>query len=367
MKAKLSVAACSSMILTSNSNKTYWFRTCDIDTDIWKEGAHIVSIPKGAEIAFTGREKEKSQYGFLGMTNDKNDTWLLDGINTEGLVGGLLLLLEGTSVQKPRDGYEGYVGMELVTKFLSSCASVKEVMTQAKKVQVCNIPYEEQSVLATMHYHFTDKTGDEVILEASDKENPGIFTIYSKQDCIGIMTNSPSYTEQISNLSWYIAASPEFRYGREGRAIEQLDFESRQVSGNKEAAHLLRNDTFPASYCSYERFVRLAVLKALNHNGREFEDDKMLALGSSIMGAVYEPDSEGIYHYRGFDEKKHPIGQKHSKTQYLVMYDTAQGRMYLKAFDESSFTGYQLYRCSQEALERYWVKHKGMAGILWGN
>ncbi len=371
------ISACSCMTLTSKSGKNYWFRTCDIDTDIWKEGAHIVSFPAGEKITFHGREKEECYYAFMGMTNDEKDTWLLDGVNSEGLTGGLLLLLEGTSVEKSGESgggheeYAGYVGMELVTKFLSACASVKEVAELAKKVQVRSVPYQGMFVPSTMHFFFADASGDEVILEATDKAHPGIFTIYPKKEGIGIMTNSPTYPEQIDNLAWYIAISPELKYGgeieAEKKASQSLNFGNREVKGDAGAEHFLRSNTFPASYCSYDRFVRLAVLKSLNDCGRNFTDDKMLSYGSGIMSTVFEPRSKGIFHYTGFDEQDRPMNQKDGCTQYLVMYDTVQKKMYLRALDEAAFTEYLLDNCDKKKMTRYQVKHEGMAGIIKGN
>lgn len=353
------------MTLTSKSQRPYFFRTCDIDTDIWREGAHIVYVPRGEMIPFTGREKEQSRYAFMGMTNDKKDTWLLDGINSEGLAGGLLLLLEGTGVNQAeadKNRLNGYVGMELVSLFLSACKNVEEVKALAEKIRVCNIPFGGMEVPATMHYFFADAMGDEVILEASDKEMPGRLEIYSKEDGIGIMTNSPVFSKQKENLAWYIAASPELKAG-----IPALSFDGRILKGDIQAAHLLRNDTFPASYCSCDRFVRLAVLKALNDSGNKFPDDKMLALGSGITSSIYEPRSKGIYHYTGFDERGRPIHQKDGFTQYLVMYDLTQRKWYLRAFDEVCFTEYALERCTGNCITRYQIKHDPLAGILKGN
>jgi penicillin V acylase-like amidase (Ntn superfamily) len=358
------------MTLTSESQRPYFFRTCDIDTDIWREGAHIVYVPRGEMIPFTGREKEQSRYAFMGMTNDEKDSWFLDGINSEGLAGGLLLLLEGTGVNQAeadKNRLNGYVGMELVSLFLSACKNVEEVKALAEKIRVCNIPFGGMEVPATMHYFFADAMGDEVILEASDKERPGRLEIYSKEDGIGIMTNSPVFSKQKENLAWYIAASPELKAAAQTGGIPALPFDGRILKGNIDAEHLLRNDTFPASYCSCDRFVRLAVLKALNDSGNKFPDDNMLALGSGIMSSVYEPRSKGIYHYTGFDEKGRPINQKDGFTQYLVMYDSTQRKWYLRAFDEVCFTEYALERCAGNCITRYQVKHDPLAGILKGN
>ena len=42
--------ACSCMTLTSKSGNHYWFRTCDIENDIWEEGAHVVRKNAGEDI-----------------------------------------------------------------------------------------------------------------------------------------------------------------------------------------------------------------------------------------------------------------------------------------------------------------------------
>ena len=361
------VSACSSMTLQSESGRNYWFRTCDIDTDIWAEGAHVVSIPAESEIDFYGRGKEKSLYSLLGITNNMFDTWIMDGINEKGLTGGLLLLLEGAGVEKRKPGYEGYVGMELVTKFLSVCSNVQEVILLAEKIQVCKIPYEGQSVQATMHYFFMDITGDAVVLEAADEKNPGVFAIYSGKETIGVMTNSPVYPKQIQNLAWYISVSPELKAYSQREACDGLKFEGSKISGDREAAHFLRSNTFPASYCSYDRFVRLAVLKALNDCGRAFEDEKMLARGSGIMSSVFEPRTKGVFHYTGFDRDGNPTGQKDGFSQYLVMYDLTEKTLYLRVFDAVTFTKYELPCCDNAKLVRYEIAHDGMAGIIKGN
>ena len=367
MKEIFSVPACSALTLQSASGKNYWFRTCDIDTDIWKDGAHVVSFPTGSILSFYGRNKEAVTYSFMGITSNRQDTWLLDGVNEKGLVGGLLFLYEGTGVDKADVGYEGYMGMELVAKFLSACSCVEEVKALAKKIQVLNIPYEERLVSATMHYFFTDAAGDEVILEAADKKKPGCFSVYDKKLGVGVMTNSPPYPEQVQNLAWYIEMSPELQAECAVKRRQGLEIGGRIVEGNRNAGHLLRNETFPGTYCSYDRFVRLAVIKALNEDGRNFTDDKMLALGCGLMSSVYEPRSKGVYHYRACDDSGWPIGQKDSYTQYLVMYDIAEKKMYLKVFDMAAFVEYSLERFEKEGVTGLEIRHDAMAGILKGN
>lgn len=334
--------ACTCMTLTSKSGKHYWFRTCDIETDIWEDGAHVVQQEAGTEITYFDGKTEKVKYSYLGMTYNRLDTWLLDGENQCGLTGGLLMLYEGTSVDKPMNGKSGYLGMELVTKILSSCKDVEEVKELVKQIQVLDIPYGERSVPATMHYFFVDGTGDEVILEATDTENPGIFTIYSKEEILGVMTNSPPYREQLQNLSWFLSQSPEMRQGLQGQAITELTLDGRRIKAEKNAKHLSKTGTFPASYSSYDRFIRIAVLKALNNSGNEFEDEKMLAYGSNLMNTVNEPRNLGLFHYTRIEEDGTITGQKDSYTQYLIMYDIDAKCFHRKKYDEIIWKKYNL-------------------------
>ena len=57
---KIFPGACSCMTLTSKSGKHYWFRTCDIETDLWKEGAHVTCKRAGEEIVYGNGKKEIS-------------------------------------------------------------------------------------------------------------------------------------------------------------------------------------------------------------------------------------------------------------------------------------------------------------------
>ena len=334
--------ACSCMTLTSKTGKHYWFRTCDIETDIWKDGAHAVQQAAGEEIRYCDGKREIGKYAYIGMTYNHLDSWLLDGVNERGLCGGLLMLYEGTSVDKEQEGQKGYVGMELVTKMLSFCQNVEEVITLAEQIQILNIPYRDTFVPAVMHYFFTDSTGNEVILEATDVEHPGRLKVLPKEEILGVMTNSPPYEEQLQNLAWFLSQSPEMKQGLHGQAITKLILDGREIAADTEAKHISLSGIFPGSYSSYDRFIRLAVLKYLNRSGNDFEDEKMLALGNGIMNVVCEPYTKGLFHYTRVEEDGKIIGQKDSFTQYVTMYSIEEKEFYIKKFDEILWNKYTL-------------------------
>lgn len=359
--------ACSCMTLTSKTGKHYWYRTCDIETRIWEDGAHVVCLAKGGTILYGDGKTEISRYSFLGITYNSNDTWLLDGVNEEGLAGGLLMLYEGTSVEKAEAKKEGYIGMELVTKLLSSCKDVDEVKKKAMQIQILDVPAGKDTFSASMHYFFTDKRGDEVVLEAVDKENSGMLQIYDRKDIIGVMTNSPPYKEQIQNLEWFMANSPELRYGTKGQSLSHLEFDGRVLKPNKKARHISLTATFPGSYCSYDRFLRLAVMKALSDCGNHWADEEMLAKGSQVMNVVAEPDSKGVFHYTRVEADGTVVGQKRSYTQYLVMYDIEEKCFYIKVVDEVSWIKFSLKDLPEGKKEIYEVISNPLRGIILGN
>ena len=357
---------CTALKLTSASGRPYWFRTCDIGGDIWADGAHVVSFPAGAEVTLARRETPlKVKHALVGMTDNSLDTWLLDGVNDAGMVGGLLALYEAVSADRSDPGFEGIVGMEMITALLATCGSVAEVVEAARRVQVLSIPMPDGSVNCTMHYMFTDPTGACVILEAADPERPGMLTIY--QENLGMMTNSPPYPEQLRNLAWYLSQSPELRFGVEGKRIDSITLNGMTVQGDAAAPHFTRTDAFPGSYAACDRFIRTAVLSCLNREGKDISDEQMLPLGSNLMSAVFEPHNQGVYHYIRLDEQDTPVGQHESYTQYLVMYDLTQRALYLRPYDTTAWTRITLAGCSDTEIQRHPVCREALGGVIRNN
>ncbi|MBQ9990497.1 MAG: linear amide C-N hydrolase [Lachnospiraceae bacterium] len=337
-----SFPACSSMTLTSAENRPYWFRTCDIENDLRKEGAHLVRKSRGDILIYSGEKRQKAEYAYMGMTYNQKDSWLLDGINEAGLTGGLLMLPGAFSVKSAEAGYEGCMGMELVTHLLSTCRNVKEVKERAAGLQILDILYGEGYVPASMHYFFVDEEGEETVLEATDAARPGILKIYGRQEVIGVMTNAPAYPLQLKNLSWFMSCSPELCQGLEGKPIERLIFDGREIAADSLAEHISLEGIFPGSYSSHDRFIRLAVFKALNDCGNHFSKEELPALGSLIMSTVTTPPSRGLFHYSHREEGGKVVGQKESRTQYLVIYNLSERCLQLHFSDGLIWQEYRL-------------------------
>lgn len=355
-------AACSCMKLTSKQGLPYWFRTCDLHTSVWDAGAHIVSFPQEHGIPLTTGEL-RSRYALLGTSYCTQDTWLLDGVNSQGLVGGLLFLEEGSSVPAADEGHTGVMGMELVTWLLATCRDVTEVCRAVKTIRITDIPAGPEHLRATMHYFFLDAEDSTVVLEAADPGHPGCLTCCC-EDSIGVLTNSPPYPQQLDNLRWFLSQSPELHRGGDDCPICQPAWEGVRLTADPTAPHLTQSGVLPASYAHYDRFVRLSVLKALNHDGRWMEDAQMLPLGSGLLNCVFEPRSRGVYHYRHLDSNGMPAENRDGYTQYKVMYDPTRQSMYLQPFDATAWTKAALADCDREQIQYHPVSRDAMGGVV---
>lgn len=348
---------CTALKLTSAAGKPYWFRTCDIGGDIWAEGAHLVSFPAGAEVTFCPERRETLEHAVLGVTYSPLDTWLMDGVNDEGLVGGLLALYEATSVPAAGANRQGIVGMELVTWLLGRCTTVAEVMEAARDVQILDIPLEKGTATSTAHYMFMDKTGQCVILEAADPKHPGVLTAYKENP--GLMTNSPPYPQQLDNLRWYLSQSPELNFGKTEPV--SLTLNGMTIPADTAAPHGTMTGALPASYASYDRFVRMAVLAALNREGRDFPDEQILPLGYQLLSPVNEPKNEGLFHYKTWQNG--PVGGHLSYTQYVVMYDPAEKSLFILPYGTTAWTKVGLGDCSTEKIQHHQVCRDPLGGV----
>lgn len=356
----MEMVGCTAVKLTAKGGTPYWFRTCDIGGDIWRDGAHAVSFPAGARVDLTDRAPLTVRHAVLGLSYNALDTWLLDGVNDAGLVGGLLALYEATSADAAKEGEEGVMGMEALTYLLASCASVEEVAETAKGMRVLNVPAGEGKYsTSAMHLMFTEPSGRCVILEATDPADAGKLTAYENN--LGLMTNSPPYPKQLQNLSWFLSQSTEWNWGQE--RTPTLTLNGTTVEPDPDAPHFSLSGTLPASYASCDRFVRMALLTHLNGEGGDFSEDATLPLGSNLMSAVIEPNNRGLFHYTRFDLERGPQGGHESYTQYVVMYAPRERVLYVKPYDTTAWTRLCLSDCSREKVEGHALCRAPMGGV----
>lgn len=195
-------------------------------------------LPGGA----TDGMKFTARYGYVGLAVEQKE-FVAEGLNEAGLSAGLFYF--------PRYGqYEAYnaahkstsiADLQLVPLLLGQCATVDEVKEMVKKVHVINIDPRS----STVHWRFTDLSGRQVVLEIVD----GTPRFYDNP--LGVLTNSPGFEWQLTNLNNYVNLFP-------GTApAQQLGEQALASFGAGSGMLGLPGDVTPPS-----RFVRAAFYQA---------------------------------------------------------------------------------------------------------
>ena len=141
----------------------------------------------------------------------------------------------------PKEKASSIADLQLVSWILGSCKTVDEVKESIKKVHVIGIDPRA----STAHWRFADTTGRQIVLEIIN-EKP-IF----HENKLGVLTNSPSFDWQMTNLNNYVNLIP-------GMApSQQLDGVALTSFGNGSGFLGIPGDITPPS-----RFVRAAFYQA---------------------------------------------------------------------------------------------------------
>ena len=129
--------------------------------------------------------------------------------------------------------------LQVVQWMLTQCATIDEVMEAVKRVRI--VALEKTSVV---HWRIGEPSGRQVVMEIVD----GKVGFYENE--VGVITNAPGYTWQVTNLENYVNLRP-------GSAQSyKLGGVTLEPNGGSTAMHGLPGDFTPPS-----RFVRAAFFR----------------------------------------------------------------------------------------------------------
>lgn len=275
--------------------------------------SRYVVVPRGyTQTSYApGGEKRgmefTAKYGYIGLAVEQEE-FVAEGLNEAGLSAGLFYF--------PRYGaYEAFsepdrstsiADLQLVAWVLGSCKTVDEVKAAVAGVHVVAIDPRA----STVHWRFTDATGQQAILEITD----GKARFFDSR--LGVLTNSPSYEWQLTNLNNYVNLLP-------GTAPQNQLGELSLTSFGAGSGFLgLPGDVTPPS-----RFVRAAFYQA--STPRAATATEAVRQCFQILNNFDIPI--------GIETEK---GQQHadlpSATQWTSATDMANGRIYYRTMRNSA-------------------------------
>lgn len=165
-----------------------------------------VIVPRGyAQQSYVpGGEKKGMQftarYGYVGLAVEQEE-FVAEGLNEKGLSAGLFYF--------PGYGrYEDYAeanrqtsvaDMQLASWILGNFSTVDEVIKGLKEVHVVAIDPRA----STVHWRITESSGRQIVVEITDGGKVNVF-----ENKLGVLTNSPGFEWQLTNLNNYVNLYP---------------------------------------------------------------------------------------------------------------------------------------------------------------
>lgn len=199
-----------------------------------------------------------SKYRFLGA--GAKDTFA-DGFNEKGLGIASLYFNENAVYSKEKkNGAINLAAPELIAWVLGNVASVAEFKQVSAKINVCQIENEFVHGVMPLHWIMYDRAGESLVLEITKSG------MHMYDNPVGVMTNSPAFPWQLTNLSHYSNLQPN-------------DFEPKKYGDYQIISDGPGNGALglPGDYTSTSRFVRTAFLRQYTYQA-ETAHDGLIAL-----------------------------------------------------------------------------------------
>ena len=247
LSAHFSLQACTGLSLQAKDGAYIQARTIE-----WGESdlpSEYVIIPRGRQIKTYTPEglngaTFQTKYGMAGLAIIQKE-FIAEGLNEAGLSAGLFYFPRygSYSAYDPAKNAHTVNDLQLVTWMLAQFSSVDEVRTALPSIRIIGL--DKPGSTSTVHWRIGDSTGKQAVLEIVD----GIPHFYDNP--VGVLTNSPGFGWQLTNLSNYINLFPG------GVAPHALSNLTLTAFGAGSGFLGLPGDVTPPS-----RFVRISFYKA---------------------------------------------------------------------------------------------------------
>ena len=190
------------MCTAINFKSDYFGRTLDLECS-YNEA--VVITPR----EFFFRFPSATHYAIIGMAAVVEGYPLyFDAANEKGVCMAGLNFPNNCVYQKEKEGFENIPSYDFISYILASCKDMNEVRQTLKNIIITDTPFSETLAPSPLHWIISFK-GESVVVESVKEE----IRIY--ENPIGVLTNNPSFSYHISNLSNYMnlsAAPPKNRF-----------------------------------------------------------------------------------------------------------------------------------------------------------
>lgn len=233
---------------TTYKTKDFYFgRTLDYE---FSYGDEVTITPRNYPFHFKEMEDIKSHYAIIGMAYiAENYPLYYDAINEKGLgIAGLNFV--GNAVYHDKvEQKDNIAQFELIPWILCQCSTVKEARALIERINILNVPFNDNLPLAQLHWIIADS--QEAITVESVKDGIKIY-----DNPVGVLTNNPPFDKQLFALNNYMHLSPKSPENTFAKGLD-LDLYSRGMGAMG----------LPGDLSSQSRFIRVAFTKMNSLSG----------------------------------------------------------------------------------------------------
>ncbi|MDX2345426.1 MAG: choloylglycine hydrolase family protein [Legionella sp.] len=251
----------------------------------------------------------KAKYGYLALNGF--GLFPVSGINEQGLSFDLLYFpdlaqYEAYDADKASNAMPYYQIADYLLGNFSSIAEIKQALPKLN-VYAKALEHAGQSVVFPVHYVVTDKNGGSIAIEYIK----GKLHIYDNKT--GILTNSPSYPWQVTNLKNYVNLTPN--------APDSITKDGITYTATGQGGGAVG---LPGDYTPPSRFVRVAYLVS---TAEQMDNaSKTINLATHILNNVDIP--YGAVRGPKGDNKANDMDY----TQWVVIKDLTHHALYFRDY-----------------------------------
>lgn len=195
--------SCTGITLTAKDNSRVVARTIE-----WGGSAlhsQYVVVPRGYKQYSYLPETNRSgmeftaKYGYVGLAVEQRE-FIAEGLNETGLSAGLFYFPGYGKYEEynPSLSSSTISDLQLVAWILGNFATVDEIEDAIRKIHVVSIDPRA----STVHWRIADGTGRQLVLEIVEG------TPHFYENTLGVLTNSPGFEWQITNLNNFVNLYP---------------------------------------------------------------------------------------------------------------------------------------------------------------
>ena len=336
--AAQSLQACTGITLVAADGTVVHARTLEFATDL---NSDVIVVPRGYARTGTTPDgkpglKWKSKYASVGA-NGVGLPFLFDGLNEKGVTVGTFYF--PTSAQymayTPSDAGKTIAAWEMGSFLLENFASIDEVKANIGNIVVPMVVFPAWGFSPEVHYIVTDASGKSIVIEYVG----GKLTVHD--DPLGVITNSPTFDWQMTNLRNYI------NFSMSNAPPVKLGPVTLQPFGQGSGMLGMPGDFTPPS-----RFVRAAAFSQSIFPSKTGDD--------AILEAFHILNNFDIPKGSARDREKDEHGNIMADyTEWTSAIDLKAKRFYFRTYDNSQIRMVDLTKMNPDAKDIVTISMQG--------